>query len=167
MRHPLQPIVTTTLVSCLLALVVTGSRPRPSAQHQRAFRVTPAAAGIATVQRRSAGSTYPTRARPGPEAAITSKLGANVSLEAPDDAGGELPVALDTWDARPPRRPATRATSPTHLLGTGAHSPGSTIHTVKAGDIVLFGKYAGTEVKVDGEELLVMREDDIMAIIEK
>ena len=37
---------------------------------------------------------------------------------------------------------------------------------VKAGDTVLFGKYSGTEVKVDGEELLVMREDDIMAIIE-
>ncbi|NVJ49795.1 MAG: co-chaperone GroES [Gammaproteobacteria bacterium] len=37
---------------------------------------------------------------------------------------------------------------------------------VKAGDKVLFGKFAGTEVKVDGEELLVMREDDIMAVIE-
>jgi len=37
---------------------------------------------------------------------------------------------------------------------------------VKVGDRVLFGKYAGTEVKVDGEELLVMREEDIMAIIE-
>ncbi len=37
---------------------------------------------------------------------------------------------------------------------------------VKVGDTVLFGKYAGTEVKVDGDELLVMREDDIMAIIE-
>lgn len=37
---------------------------------------------------------------------------------------------------------------------------------VKAGDKVLFGKYSGTEVKVDGEELLVMREDDIMAIVE-
>ena len=33
---------------------------------------------------------------------------------------------------------------------------------VKAGDKVLFGKYAGTEVKVDGQELLVMREDDII-----
>jgi chaperonin GroES len=31
---------------------------------------------------------------------------------------------------------------------------------------VLFGKYSGTEVKVDGEELLVMREDDVMAVIE-
>ncbi|PWK53643.1 co-chaperone GroES [Pleionea mediterranea] len=37
---------------------------------------------------------------------------------------------------------------------------------VKAGDKVLFGKFAGTEVKVEGEELLVMREDDIMAIVE-
>jgi chaperonin GroES len=37
---------------------------------------------------------------------------------------------------------------------------------VKAGDHVLFGKYSGTEVKVGGEDVLVMREDDIMAIIE-
>ena len=37
---------------------------------------------------------------------------------------------------------------------------------VKAGDKVLFGKYSGTEVKIDGEELLVMREEDLMAVIE-
>jgi len=37
---------------------------------------------------------------------------------------------------------------------------------IKAGDKVLFGKYSGTEVKVDGDELLVMREEDIMAVIE-
>lgn len=37
---------------------------------------------------------------------------------------------------------------------------------VKAGDKVLFGKYSGTEVKVDGEELIVMREDDIMGVVE-
>jgi chaperonin GroES len=37
---------------------------------------------------------------------------------------------------------------------------------IKKGDTVLFGKYSGTEVKVDGEELVVMREDDIMAVIE-
>tara|TARA_B100001245_G_C22616592_1_gene304459 strand:- start:229 stop:477 length:249 start_codon:yes stop_codon:yes gene_type:complete len=36
---------------------------------------------------------------------------------------------------------------------------------VKKGDLILFGKYSGTEVSVDGEELLVMREDDITAII--
>ncbi|WP_127475560.1 co-chaperone GroES [Sulfurivermis fontis] len=37
---------------------------------------------------------------------------------------------------------------------------------VKVGDKVLFGKYAGTEVKVDGETLLVMREEDLMGVIE-
>jgi chaperonin GroES len=38
---------------------------------------------------------------------------------------------------------------------------------VKVGDRVLFGKYAGTEVKVDGKEYLMMREDDIMGVVEK
>jgi chaperonin GroES len=37
---------------------------------------------------------------------------------------------------------------------------------VKVGDKVLFGKYSGTEVKVDGQDLLVMREEDVMAVIE-
>src|SRR5215212_4169364 len=37
---------------------------------------------------------------------------------------------------------------------------------VKVGDKILFGKYGGTEVRVDGEDLLVMREEDVMAIIE-
>ena len=37
---------------------------------------------------------------------------------------------------------------------------------VKVGDKVLFGKYAGTEVKVEGEELLVMREEDILGVVE-
>jgi len=37
---------------------------------------------------------------------------------------------------------------------------------VKAGDKVLFGKYAGTEIQIDGEEHLIMREDDIIAIVE-
>ena len=39
--------------------------------------------------------------------------------------------------------------------------------TVKPGDIVLFGKYTGDEVKLDGVEHLIMREQDILAIIEK
>src|SRR3954470_23653677 len=37
---------------------------------------------------------------------------------------------------------------------------------VKAGDIVLFGKWSGTEVKIDGEDLLIMKESDIMGIVE-
>ena len=48
------------------------------------------------------------------------------------------------------------------ILDTGETRP----LDVKVGDKVLFGKYSGTEVKVDGEELLVMREDDVMAVIE-
>jgi chaperonin GroES len=38
---------------------------------------------------------------------------------------------------------------------------------VKEGDRILFGKYAGTEVKLDGEELLIMREDEILGIIDR
>ena len=37
---------------------------------------------------------------------------------------------------------------------------------MKAGDFVLFGKWSGTEVKIDGEELLIMKESDIMGILE-
>ena len=37
---------------------------------------------------------------------------------------------------------------------------------VKVGDKILFGKYSGTEVKIDGDELVVMREDDLMAVFE-
>lgn len=37
--------------------------------------------------------------------------------------------------------------------------------TVKAGDTVLYGKYAGTEITIDGEEFLIMRESDILAIV--
>ena len=48
------------------------------------------------------------------------------------------------------------------MLDTGEQRP----LDVKVGDKVLFGKYSGTEVKVDGEEVLMMREDDIMGIIE-
>jgi chaperonin GroES len=38
---------------------------------------------------------------------------------------------------------------------------------VKEGDRVLFGKYSGTEIKLDGEEFLILREDDILGVIEK
>jgi len=52
-------------------------------------------------------------------------------------------------------------------VGPGKRTDDGKIHAldVKAGDKVLFGKYSGTEVKVDGNEYLVMREDDLMAVI--
>ena len=53
-------------------------------------------------------------------------------------------------------------------VGNGKVSDNGTVRPldVKAGDKVLFGKYAGTEIKVDGEEVLIMREDDILGVIE-
>lgn len=53
-------------------------------------------------------------------------------------------------------------------VGSGARDDSGKIVPldVKVGDIVLFGKWAGTEVKVDGEELMIMKESDIMGIIE-
>jgi len=39
--------------------------------------------------------------------------------------------------------------------------------TVKPGDKILFGKYSGTEIKIDGEEHLILREDDVLAIVEE
>ncbi|MGH8517399.1 MAG: co-chaperone GroES [Panacagrimonas sp.] len=52
-------------------------------------------------------------------------------------------------------------------VGPGKRSDDGKVHPldVKKGDKVLIGKYSGTEVKVDGEELVVLREDDIMAVI--
>ena len=52
--------------------------------------------------------------------------------------------------------------------GPGARDEGGAIVglDVKAGDHVLFGKWSGTEVKLDGEELLIMKESDIMGVIE-
>ena len=38
---------------------------------------------------------------------------------------------------------------------------------VKAGDTILFGKYSGQEIKIDGEEHLIMREDEVLAVVEK
>lgn len=52
-------------------------------------------------------------------------------------------------------------------VGNGAWKDGERIPLeVKVGDRVLFSKYAGTEVKYDGKELLIMRESDILAILE-
>ena len=52
-------------------------------------------------------------------------------------------------------------------VGTGARADNGTVTPleVKAGDRVLFGKWSGTEVKVDGEDLLIMKESDILGII--
>lgn len=52
--------------------------------------------------------------------------------------------------------------------GTGARREDGTIVAmeVKAGDLVLFGKWGGTEVSIDGEELIIMKESDILGVVE-
>ena len=54
-------------------------------------------------------------------------------------------------------------------VGTGARNEQGEIHPleVKAGDRILFGKWSGTEVKLDNEELLIMKESDIMGVLEE
>ena len=74
-------------------------------------------------------------------------------------AGG---IVITDTAAEKPIRGEVVAVGPGKLLEDGKVRP----LDVKTGDKVLFGKYSGTEVKVGGEELLVMREDDIMAIFE-
>ena len=61
-----------------------------------------------------------------------------------------------------PIRGEVISVGPGKILDNGESRP----LDVKPGDLVLFGKYGGTEVKVDGEELLVLREEDIMGVIE-
>jgi chaperonin GroES len=53
-------------------------------------------------------------------------------------------------------------------VGAGARNEAGALVPldVKAGDTVLFGKWSGTEVKIDGEELLIMKESDVMGIVE-
>jgi chaperonin GroES len=53
-------------------------------------------------------------------------------------------------------------------VGSGTRDEQGKIHAldVQAGDRILFGKWSGTEVKIDGEDLLVMKESDIMGVIE-
>jgi chaperonin GroES len=52
-------------------------------------------------------------------------------------------------------------------VGKGRLQPDGSLHplAVKAGDTVLFGKYAGTEIKLDSDELLIIREEDVLAIV--
>jgi chaperonin GroES len=54
-------------------------------------------------------------------------------------------------------------------VGPGTRGEDGKLHRldVKAGDRVLFGKWSGTEIKIDGEDLVVMKESDIMGVVEK
>ncbi len=74
-------------------------------------------------------------------------------------AGG---IVLPDSAKEKPQRGKVVATGPGKLLDSGKRGTLG----VKVGDEVFYGKYAGTEVKVSGEELVILRESDILAIIE-
>ena len=74
-------------------------------------------------------------------------------------AGG---ILLPDSAQEKPQRGKVVATGPGRLLESGERCAVS----VAIGDEVLFGKYGGTEVKIDGEDHLILREDDILGIIE-
>ena len=74
-------------------------------------------------------------------------------------AGG---IVIPDTATEKPMRGKVMSVGPGKVNDKGEVSP----MNVKKGDKVLFGKYSGTEVKVEGNELVVMREDDIMAVIE-
>lgn len=71
-------------------------------------------------------------------------------------------VIPDTANAEKPMRGKVVAIGTGKIMEDGKVRP----LAVKVGDSVLFGKYSGTEVKIDNEEYVVMKEDDIMGIIE-
>ncbi|MCG3127554.1 MAG: 10 kDa chaperonin [Phycisphaerae bacterium] len=81
-------------------------------------------------------------------------------MEAEERTAGGI-VLPDTAKEKP-KRGKVLSVGDGKLLDTGKRKP----LQVKAGDQVLFTSYAGTEVKVDGEEMLIMDESDILAVVE-
>jgi len=82
------------------------------------------------------------------------------ALEAEEKTAGGI-VLPDTAKEKPQRGKVV-AVGPGRLLDSGERAP----LTVKVGNTVIYGKYAGTEIKLDGEEHTIMRENEILAILE-
>ncbi len=92
--------------------------------------------------------------RPLQDRVIVKRMG-----EETTSAGG---IVLPDSATEKPIRGEVLAVGPGKILDSGEKRP----LDISVGDTVLFGKYSGTEVKLDDEELLVMREEDIMGVIE-
>ena len=71
-------------------------------------------------------------------------------------------IIPDTAKEKPSRGKIV-AVGPGKLLDSGERAP----LTVKVGNLVIYGKYAGTEVKIEGEDHLILREEDVLGVIEK
>jgi len=81
-------------------------------------------------------------------------------LEQEEEKRGGI-IIPDTAKEKP-EKGEVLAVGPGKILENGQRVP----IEVKKGDKILFGKYAGSEIKVDGKELMIVREDEVMAIIE-
>ena len=81
--------------------------------------------------------------------------------EAEEKTAGGI-VLPDTAKERP-QRGKVIATGPGKLMDSGERAA----MTVKKGDEVFYGKYAGTEIKIDGDEYVILKETDILAVVEK
>ena len=92
--------------------------------------------------------------RPLQDRVIVKRLG-----EEEKTAGG---IIIPDAAKEKPQKGEVLAAGPGKVLDDGSVQQ----MTVKAGDNVLFGKYAGSEVSLDGEEVLILREDDILGVIE-
>ena len=75
-------------------------------------------------------------------------------------AGG---IVLPDTAKEKPQRGKVVACGPGKLLDSGKRGQMS----IKKGDRIFYGKYAGTEVKIDGEDFVILRESDVLAVIEK
>jgi chaperonin GroES len=75
-------------------------------------------------------------------------------------AGG---IVLPDTAKEKPQRGVVVSAGPGKLLDSGARGKMS----LKKGDEVFYGKYAGTEIKIDGQEYVILRETDVLAVIEK
>jgi chaperonin GroES len=80
------------------------------------------------------------------------------------DAGEEMRGGIIVPDTakEKPQQAMVEAVGAGKLLENGERAPVD----VKAGDRVLFGKYSGSEIKIDGNEYLILREDEILAVLE-
>ena len=89
-------------------------------------------------------------------------LGDRVLVQALDAEAKKGSIYIPDTAKEKPQEGKVKALGTGKVLDNGKRVP----FEVKKGDRVLFGKYAGTEIKVAGEELMMMRESDILAVLE-
>ena len=82
-------------------------------------------------------------------------------LEAEDTTTGG--IVLPDSAREKPQRGTVKATGPGKLMDSGERGEMS----VQVGDEVFYGKYAGTEVEIDGNDLVILRENDVLAVIDR